>query len=241
MKKDRFWEIDFLRGIAIVMMVLFHLIYSLDYFNITEFNVGTGFWLYFARATASIFILLVGISLTLSFSRYKINPKFSKYVKRGLKIFSWGLIITLVTWIFLRESFVAFGILHLIGVSIILAYPFLRYKKLNLILGSTLLVIGLYLKQFTFSFNWLMWSGFIPQNYQTIDYFPILPWFGLVLIGIFIGKTLYKNHTRQFKFWNLEKVQFVNFFGFLGRHSLFIYLIHQPILLFILYLLGFSL
>ena len=127
--KERFWEIDFLRGLAIIMMILFHLLYDLDYFGNYTLNVHAGFWLYFARATATIFLLLVGISLTLSFSRAtKIkkagNTLYLKYLKRGLKIVSWGFVITLTTWIFLREGFVVFGILHLIGISIILAYPF---------------------------------------------------------------------------------------------------------------------
>ncbi|GAI30804.1 unnamed protein product, partial [marine sediment metagenome] len=119
----RFWEVDFLRGIAIIMMVLYHLIYNLSYFGAYNIKANSGFWLYFARTTATIFIFLVGVSLTLSFSKamkkFK-NEKelFLKYLQRGLKIFSWGLIITLVTWVFLREGYVVFGILHLIGISI---------------------------------------------------------------------------------------------------------------------------
>ena len=95
--EKRFWEIDFLRGLAIIMMILFHLLYDLTYFGEYNLNVHSGFWLYFGRMTATIFILLVGISLTLSFSRAekKQNAKkkvYQKYLKRGLKVFSWGLI-----------------------------------------------------------------------------------------------------------------------------------------------------
>jgi len=69
--EKRFWEIDFLRGLAIIMMILFHLLYDLNYFGEYNLNLHSGFWWYFARMTATIFILLVGISLTLSFSRAK--------------------------------------------------------------------------------------------------------------------------------------------------------------------------
>lgn len=242
MMKERFWEIDFLRGIAIIMMIVFHLLYDLDYFGNYSFNLSSGFWLYFGRITAVIFLLLVGISLTLSFSRVKNKltqrELILKYVKRGLKIFSLGLIITLLTWIFLGEGFIIFGILHLIGVSIILAYPFIRLKYQNLAIGSALIVFGLYLSKLTFKFKWLLWLGFRPESFYTFDYFPILPWFGLVLIGIFIGNKLYSNYKRQFEFPDFSKVKSIGLFSTLGRNSLIIYLLHQPLILFVLYVLG---
>ncbi|MEA1908097.1 MAG: heparan-alpha-glucosaminide N-acetyltransferase [Euryarchaeota archaeon] len=241
--EQRLWEIDFLRGLAIIMMVVFHLLYDLTYFGGCDLNIRSGFWLYFGRATATIFIFLVGVSLTLSFSRYgKIRNSgqklYLKYLKRGLKIFSWGLIITLATWIFLREGFVLFGILHLIGISIILAYPFLKHRYLNLLLGIAIIPIGIYLKNFTFSFYWLVWLGFVPDHFCTVDYFPIVPWFGVILIGVFFGNLLYPNYTRKFNLWDCSEFRSIGLFCLLGRHSLAIYLIHQPILIILLYLLG---
>ncbi len=241
--EQRFWEIDFLRGLAIIMMVVFHLLYDLTYFGGCNLNIHSGFWLYFGRATATIFIFLVGVSLTLSFSRSgKIQNSgqklYLKYLKRGLKIFSWGLIITLATWIFLREGFVLFGILHLIGISIILAYPFLKLRYLNLLLGIAIVSLGIHLKNFTFNFHWLVWLGFVPDHFYTVDYFPIVPWFGVILIGVFFGNLLYPDFTRKFNPGNYSDFRFIGLFCLLGRHSLAIYLIHQPILITLLYLLG---
>ncbi len=97
----------------------------------------------------SIYIhFLMGVSLTLSNSRAQITGKyregglFKKYLKRGLKIFSLGLLITLATWIFIPQEFIIFGVLHFIGISIILSYPFLKSKYLNLFLGIGLIIIG---------------------------------------------------------------------------------------------------
>jgi uncharacterized membrane protein len=241
--KQRFWEIDFLRGIAIVMMIFFHLLYNLNYFGVYSIEVSSGFWRYFARTTASVFILLVGVSLTLSFSRAEIKQEkwkatYARYVKRGLKIFSWGLIITLVTWIFIHDDFIIFGILHFIGVSIILACLFLKRYRANLFVGVVFVVLGLYLENFTFDFSWLFWLGFMHKGDFFVDYFPLLPWFGLILIGMFIGKTMYRNYTRQFNIPVLEKISIVRLFCFLGRKSLLIYLLHQPVLIGVLYLLG---
>lgn len=240
--EKRFWEIDFLRGLAIIMMIIYHLFYDLDFFNVYNINIIYGFWWYFARTTAAMFILLVGISLTLSYSRLRSrNPKsnlYPRYLRRGLRIFSWGLIITLMTWIFLREGFVIFGVLHLIGISIILAYPFLKLRSLNLLIGVIFISIGIYLKNFTFSSSWWIWLGLTPHNFYTVDYFPIFPWFGVILIGVFIGNLLYPNYTRKFNLFNISNFSFIRLFCFLGRHSLLIYLIHQPILIMLLSLLG---
>ncbi len=241
--EKRFWEIDFLRGLAIIMMIVFHLLYDLTYFGGCDLNLHSGFWLYFGRATATIFIFLVGVSLTLSFSRAKKiqnseQKLYLKYIKRGLRIFSWGLIITLMTWIFLREGFVLFGILHLIGISIILAYPFLKLRYWNLLLGIVFISPGIYLKNFTFDFLWLVWLGIMPDRFYTIDCFPIFPWFGVVLIGVFFGNLLYPDYTRKFNLFDLSNFTFIRLFCFLGRYSLLIYLIHQPILIILLYLLG---
>ena len=234
--KKRFWEVDFLRGIAIVLMITYHAIYDLNFFGVYSFNLGTGALHYLARAIAGLFILLVGVSLTLSFSRTGKAP-WIKYLKRGLKIFSWGLIITGITWIFVEEQFVVFGILHFIGISIILAYPFLKQKFLNLGLGIALIGLGLYLKQMVFGFSWLVWLGIRPSKVLSVDYFPILPWFGVVLIGIFLGNLVYSGYTRQFNLPDLSKIKIVKWFCWLGKHSLLIYLIHQPVLIGLIYLL----
>jgi uncharacterized membrane protein len=238
---ERFWEVDSFRGLAIIMMITYHLIFDLTFFGIFYFDINSGFLWVFARVTAFTFIFLMGVSLTLSSSRTQIKDEgllFKKYLKRGLKIFSLGLVITIATWIFIPQEFIIFGVLHFIGISIILAYPFLKRKSLNLFLGISIIIVGIYLGNFTFDFSWLVWLGFIPNTLQTVDYFPLLPWFGVVLIGLFFGGILYKNYNRQFKIPDLSKKYFIKIFSFLGRNSLIIYLIHQPILIIALYLLG---
>jgi uncharacterized membrane protein len=215
----------------------------MSYFGASDFTVRAGFWFYFARATATIFLLLVGISLTLSYSRATRSVKnpeqkllYRKYLTRGMKIFSWGLVITVVTRILLWDGFIVWGILHLIGISIILAYPVLKLKYGNLVLGGVFIALGMLLKFVTVDMPWLLWLG--PHEFYSLDYFPILPWFGVVLIGVFPGNSLYPNYTRGFKFWDLSDLTPMRVLTFLGRHSLFIYLIHQPVLIAALYLLG---
>ena len=241
----RFWEIDVLRGLAILMMVTYHLIFDLTYFGVFPFNISSGVWWWFARSTAFIFLFLVGISLTLSYSRQKLMGQkqekknyFPKYLKRGVKLFFLGLLITLATWIFIPEDFIVFGVLHFIGIAIILEYPFLNKKYLNLILGIIFIIVGFVLAQFTVAYPWLLWLGLKPAGFITVDYFPLLPWLGVVSLGLFAGKTLYPGYKRIFYLPDFSKNPFTVIFGFLGRHSLLIYLLHQPILIMILYLMG---
>ncbi|MBA7554173.1 hypothetical protein ES705_46785 [subsurface metagenome] len=239
---QRFWEIDFLRGISIAKMVIYHLLYNLNYFCQYDINLDSTFW-WFASVNRPIFIFLVGVSLTLSFSKAKksfMNEKrlFLKYLIRGLKIFSWGLIITLVTRVFLREGYVVFGVLHLIGISIVLAYPFLKLLYWNLLIGLICIFLGAYLKGFVFDFYWLSWLGFRPAQFYSVDYFPLLPWFGMVLMGIFFGNLFYPDRSRKFHLPDFSDFYIIKSFCFLGKHSLFIYLIHQPLIIAFLYLFG---
>lgn len=240
--EERFWEIDFLRGIAIIMMIIFHLLFDINYFGSQSYEMYSGFWLYFARASATLFLLLVGVSLTLSYSRARLKGTgaklYPKYIGRGLKIFSWGIIITAMTWVFLREGFIIFGVLHFIGVAVILVYPFLGLRHLNLLFGVIFISFGLYLKNFSFDFPWLLWLGFMPEGLYTLDYFPVFPWLGVVLLGLWLGNLGYENYERKFSLPEISGHFPVRLFSALGRNSLLIYLAHQPLLIAVLYLLG---
>ena len=236
----RFWEIDFLRGIAVVMMIIFHLFYDLNYFNIYRFSLYSGYFLVYVYLIGTLFFLLIGISLTLSYNNVKKSLTKKelqlKYLKRGLKIFVLGLFITFITWLYLGEGYIIFGVLHCIGISIILAYPLLHFRYFNLLIGFSFISAGLIIKYYTFDFQWLIWLGFKPVQFYTIDYFPLLPWFGVILIGIFLGNTLYQDYNRIFNLKDISGLKIISFFKFLGRHALIIYFIHQPILLSLLYL-----
>jgi uncharacterized membrane protein len=77
-----------------------------------------------------------------------------------------------------------------------------------------------------------------PAVFVTVDYFPLLPWLGVVSLGLFAGKILYTDYKRRYYLPDLSQSLLTRTFGFLGRHSLLIYLIHQPIIIIVLYLLG---
>lgn len=227
---DRLWEVDSARGIAIIMMMISNLLFDLYLFDgYQEFY--SGFWLYFARITAALFILLAGVSITLSYSRVREKPKGSiirKYLKRGGKIFGIGILITFATWLVVGNQLVLFGILHLIGLGIILSYPFLRLRFLNLVLGVVIILVGFLIENISVSYPWLLWLGIKYQGYLGVDYVPLLPWLGIFLIGIFLGNTLFPGGKRKF-FHKDSNLFLTRFLSRMGRNSLIIYLVHQPV------------
>ena len=219
------------------MMVVYHLTYDLETFGGYGIESTSGFWAWFADATASAFLLLVGISLAISYSRA--GPgHFGKYLRRGIRILAYGMALTVV-FLVLGMGAVAFGILHLIGVSIILAYPLLKYRLANLFLGLCIVAAGWYVRVQDVSSGsaWLLPLGVVPENLFMPDYRPLLPWFGVVLLGLFAGNILYGGGKRPAGVPR-RVPQVARPLVPLGRNSLFIYLVHQPILIAFLGALG---
>lgn len=239
----RYWEIDALRGVAIVMMVIFHLLWDFWSFRIMpDIILYAGFWKYFQRTCAITFLLLVGVSLTVSYQRVKQKqkgrkPGWDKFFWRGLRIFGVGMCFTLFGWL-TGFGYVHIGILHLIGLAIILSYPLLEYRWVNLILWVIFVIIGGIVLRTPLTHNWLLYLGLHRPDYYPLDYFPLFPWLGVVLLGVFFGNTLYGNHGRIFYLPDWSKIFPISLLRFLGRHSLLIYVIHQPLLIALLYLLD---
>jgi uncharacterized membrane protein len=233
---SRLWEIDSTRGIAILMMIIFHTVFDLSFFSMYPVDVATGFWRSFAYATASLFLLVVGVSLVVSHARASTTltgfPLAKKFLLRGAGIFALGLLVTLATWLYLHEGFVVFGILHLIGVSVALSPLFFRFGKWNIVFGLVCIPAGSLISTMSGP-AFLLPLGIMPPGFTSVDYTPLFPWFGLVLIGLGLGSVLYTGGVRQFSLRPLPDL-FVAPLSFLGRHSLVIYLVHQPVIILLL-------
>jgi uncharacterized membrane protein len=230
----RFWEIDLVRTVAVIIMIVFDVLYVLNYLDIQNTGVPgpyRGFWWWISIVNVTVFVFLAGVSLTISHSRSK---RISSFMLRGLKIFGWGMLITLLTWIIAPGEYVRFGILHFFGITFILAPFFLRFRYINLILGAALMAIGIYLlEQGIFvNFPWLLWL--MPYRFSTMDYWPLLPWFGLFLVGMFGGKMLYPQGNRRFDIPDFSH-PVASALTFPGRHPLVMYIAHWPILIGIMF------
>lgn len=237
---SRLWEIDVTRGVAILMMIVFHTVFDLSFFAIAPVDAGTGFWRYFAYATATLFLLIVGISLVISHDRAAMKlsgfPLVQKFVLRGAGIFALGLLVTLATWLYLPQGYVIFGILHLIGVSVMLSPLFFRLRAWNIPAGILCILIGWFVVSgisLPSPSVLLLPLGIYGPSFWSVDYTPLFPWLGVVLIGMGAGAFLYAGATRHFSLKPLPDC-FVRPFSFLGRHSLVIYLVHQPVIILVL-------
>jgi uncharacterized membrane protein len=232
---DRIWEIDFLRGLSIILMVGYHLLYDLGAMAGVKSLLGfttdlsTPAWLAAQYFFAGLFVVLSGISSTLSRGN----------VRRSIKLLAVALLVTAVTFFYNRAATIHFGILHCLGVSI-LAYG-LAFEKVrasvSAAVGAAVLVLGAVLpfalKSAAIRFDWLLPLGIHSPFYSSFDYFPLLPWFGVFLAGVSLGKSVYASKRSL-----IRRRLPVTFINFAGRHSLLIYIIHQPIILGVLYLLG---
>lgn len=238
----RYIELDLLRTLAIVMMIIYHAAYDLQFFYGWDFDTLNGPWWVFARLTAVLFLLIVGISFSISWSRHS-SKSYKKYLLRGLGVILCGMLVSLVTWLWDSETYVRFGILHLIGVSILLLPFFARLGVMNAVLGILFIAADVLLKDSLMQTSLLLPLGIVPLGFDSVDYFPLIPWFGFVLIGYVLGHVIYVRHPRAvsdrargwFGFAHHKRALWITW---PGRHALLIYLIHQPILLGIFGFLG---
>src|SRR3989344_3584809 len=232
---SRFWQIDSARGAAVVGMVAYNWLFALVYLGISTFPINEAQFWWFARVIGFCFVFLAGLSLSISYAASKnaLPQKYlnNKYLLRGLRVFGMGLLITLATYFYDPASTIWFGVLHLIGASILFSIPLMELKgnKTYIGLAATCILAGIYLQQLTFDFPILLWLGFWPTGWYTFDYFPILPWYGFFLLGILAGKNYFRG-MKPIEYVGKFKPA-ISLFSFFGRHSLAIYLIHQPLLL----------
>ena len=228
----RYFEVDALRGIALLAMIIYHILFCLYFFTdlVPWFNPkGTG------APIAVTFIGLAGLSLVLA----KKTP--IQHIKRGLFILACATLVSIVTWIFYPPGYVIFGVLHLIAFGTLLAIPFLKLRwYIPLAAGIVIILLGFIVSNIHLNTPLLIPLGICPYVFTSIDYEPLLPWFGVMLIGLSIGKLLYPNGKR---ICVLDKLQndtpkIAKPLCFIGRHTLIIYLVHIPIIIAVLMVLG---
>ena len=231
--KKRIWELDVLRGVCILGMVVVHLIFDLQTFFSLPFLADSQLFDLIKQWGGVLFLLISGICVTLG----------SHPVRRGLIVFACGLICSAVTagMYFLnmadKSIIIYFGVLHCLGVCMLLWPLFKRLPVWALgLLGLGLTALGLWISgNVVVDFPWLIPLGLVPGDFASSDYFPLLSNLGFFLVGAFLGKTLYRKKETL-----LPRVNPANpvlaFFTLLGKWSLPVYLLHQPVITGLLYL-----
>ena len=233
-KPPRFAVVDIARGVAIIAMIAYHLCWDLSYFRFISADVGYDpQWVVIARSILSVFLFLVGVGLVLGHGR---GIRWRAFWKRWIYVALGALAITVATYFAFPDSFVYFGVLHAIALFSVLALP-LVVAPLWLPAIIALLVIA---APFVYSsplFNEKLWSwiGFWQIPPPANDLVPIFPWFGVVLLGIVATRLVLASSLSARLAQISPPGRLPRVLAFMGRWSLLIYLLHQPLLLGIIY------
>jgi len=234
-KKVRYTVLDALRGTAIIAMIVYHALWDIVYM----FGVSVP---WFGSATASViqlsirwaFILISGFSWHLG----------SKNLRRSLVVLGASAVITLVTYIFTYEARILFGVLSLLGVSMLVTIPLDKiFSKIHPVIGVVLMsllfaltynvprgYIGIgniefvELPSFLYCHTVTAFFGFAPVGFYSADYVPFIPWVFMFFIGYFLYRVFERFGVLEvFSAFRIKPLEFI------GRHSLIIYMVHQPI------------
>ena len=220
-ENKRYYLLDSLRGISTVSMVAFHLCYDI----FMMYGLNTSWYFYpmtavWERSICVVFILLSGMCLNFS----------GKGIKRGVLLNLAGFAVTCVTVIAEPNQAVWFGVLNLIGCSMMIVSVLSdNLKKISPLSGF----FGPYivkLPDFLYSCKYLAFLGFPSSDFVSADYFPIIPWIFLFTAGFYLWNFIKdKNLAKYFEFK-------IPLFDKIGKYSLWIYLAHQPVIMGVLML-----
>ena len=220
----RIWELDALRGICILGMVAVHGIYDLGSPRLT----GSAAYILVKDWGGVLFLLLSGICVTLG----------NHWLRRGITVFACGMVCTAVTWgiyalgLAPKSIVIVFGVLHCLGLCMVLWSVTGKLPLWGLTaLGAAAAAAGLMLPPgIPVTFPWLIPLGLPPEDFASADYFPLLPNLGFFLLGAALGRSCYRG-KRSLLPNALGESAPIRFLCACGRHSLTVYLLHQPVIL----------
>jgi uncharacterized membrane protein len=225
--RTRLLGLDLARTAALAAMVAYHFTYDLDILGLIPRGTATSGWFWWhARLTAGSFIFLAGVSLWLAHGQ---GIRWPAFWRRFVKIAAAALLVTVVTHFALPGLTIFYGILHSIAVSSLLGLAVLRLPALL----TPALAAAMAALPYAFThpaFDGLMvWTGLGPTRPVTADFLPLFPWAAPLLAGVAAGRL-----ASRFALWpalDQPSTPTLRALAWPGRHSLAIYLIHQPVLI----------
>lgn len=233
MSTKRYYVIDYIRAFVILNMILYHTIWDIVYiFNMDIYQFKDIQGKIWQRFICIAFILLCGFCWSLS----------KNHLKRGLITFALGGAISIVTYIFVPENVIRYGILTMLGSAILIMIPLEKIlNKVNEILGfvASILLYVIFkdinngyiffsivkVPKFLYSGEFMTYLGFTEEGFYSSDYFSILPWIFIFIGGYFLKVTVEKRNCMDM----LKGVPNA-FIEAVSRNSIYIYVIHQPVI-----------
>lgn len=227
-KQRRVVALDVARTAALAGMIVFHFTRDLEQFGLIApgTTLGDG-WSMFSRTVAGSFLFLSGVSLWLAHGQ---GIRWRAFLRRLAVLAAAAGLVSAATYVAMPDAFIYFGILHSIAVASVLGLAFLRLPvPVTVAVATAVLIVPQLWPAGLIDAPWLVWTGLTTSVPRTLDYEPVFPWFGPFLFGIAAARLaavagLLRAHGAvPARLWH--------WLGWPGRHSLAIYLIHQPVLI----------
>ncbi len=235
LRRPRLPALDAARGLALIAMATYHFSWDLEFFGYLAPGTSTqGFLRIYARLIASTFLFLAGFSLVLAqYPTLRLQP----FLRRLGVIVAAALAISVATYWFTPDSWIFFGILHAIALSSLIGLLFLKAPPLvTLVAAAVSFALPSLLRSPSFD-AWYFWFlGLSETLPRSNDYVPLLPWIGALLTGIAMARFLVDGNRLG---WIARLPAGPAWLRWGGRHSLTVYLLHQPVLIAGLYLASF--
>jgi uncharacterized membrane protein len=217
--------LDALRGGALCAMIVYHFCFDLRHYGVLRADFEhDALWLAARTAILSSFLLLAGVSLVLADRARRPGAAFWRHVGT---IAGCALVVSAASYAIFPQSYIWFGVLHAIAVSLVLARPLRGSAALALAAGLVVVVAGIAVASPAFDSRALGWLGFMTAKPQTEDYVPLFPWAGVLFVGVAAGHALSRSDFRILA----PLARPPRWLAWLGRHSLLVYMVHQPLLL----------
>ena len=188
-----------------------------------------GLWFGLNGTGASAFLFLSGLTMALRVAREP-NPEILKreFSKKGIELFGLGLLVTMMSLVMVPWKPIYFGVLHLFGLVTVMGLLFISMPIPFLtVTGLVISAIGVLMP---IQVPWWLGLGFVPVAKVFADYTPIIPFMGMWLLGMATGRTLYPDgQTRKYKLPDFSRLPIVRTLSWIGRYSLWVYLLQEPI------------
>lgn len=220
--------LDLMRSFALLCMVIFHLTFDLMLFgHLAPGIVFQGIWPWFARSIASSFLILAGLSLWLAHGS---GIRWATFWRRFAILVLAAAGISIGTYYAMGPQFIRWGILHMIAAGSLIGLAVLRLPNVvTLLIAMGAFAAPYFLRHEVFDAPLLLWVGLSKNIPPMMDYEPVLPWLCPLLIGIVLAKLLSRSGVwARLATWSPGPL--IKVLAWPGKHSLAIYLIHQPIL-----------
>ena len=223
---NRLLWLDASRTLALLAMVVFHFARDLEFFGVLPSGVTmTGGWALFARVIAGFFLFFSGVSLIVAHGS---GLRFHAWAKRLAMLVLAALLVSVATYVAFPESYVYFGILHVIAACSLIGFLMIAAPAWAFIVSACLvLVADAYLGRQVFVSPWLAWTGLGSTVRPSLDFLPLVPWLAPFLMGMAFAKLV----PMRGVFGTMQATRLVTAMTWPGRNSLAVYLCHQPVLL----------